>query len=155
MRTIRATERGNLAWFSDPCYRAHAQMKSGARRRRQFVAASRERSELFEITAIAHRHDDAFWRHDQPASVLSLDLFDRTEARQRRARNDLIDVPVSLHVNETIARIVDRPVGYDRQTRLHCSGGGFRPSSGKRPGWRGLRLRRHGAGDVCCFATEP
>src|SRR5215813_14679746 len=104
MRTTRATTRGNLARFCDARYPAHAQMKSGAQSRRQFVAVSRERSELFEIAAIAHRYDDAFGRHDQPASILPLDLFDRTKARQRRARHDLINVAVSLHVNEAVAR---------------------------------------------------
>src|SRR5262249_4195067 len=110
MRKTRATSRGNLARFCGARYPAYAQMKSGARRRRQFVAVSLERSELFEIAAIAHRHDDAFGRHDQPASILPPDLFDRTEARQRRARHNLINVAVSLHVNEAVAGFADRPV---------------------------------------------
>src|SRR5215475_6188251 len=110
MSTTRATRRGNLARFCDARYPAHAQMKSGARRRRQFVAASRERSELFEIAAIAHRHDDAFGRHDQPTSILPLDLFDGPKTRQRRAGYDLIYVAVSLHVNQAVAGFADRPV---------------------------------------------
>src|SRR6516165_9644021 len=111
MRKTRATRRRNLARFCDARYRAHAQMKSGARRRRYFVAVSRERSELFEIAAVTHRHDDAFRRHDQPASVLSFDLFDRTEAGQRRTRHDLIYVAVSLNVNQAIASVANLPVG--------------------------------------------
>lgn len=77
-------------------------MMSGARRRRSLPSPQAKRSELFEITAIAHRYDDALGRNHQPASILSLDLFDRTEAGQWRARHDLINVAVSLHVDETV-----------------------------------------------------
>src|SRR5262245_38878527 len=152
MSTTRATRRGNLARFWDARYRTQAQiMKSGARRRRSVAAGAPDCSELFEIAAIAHRHDDAFGRHDQPASILPLDLFDGTKTRQRRAGHDLINVAVSLHVNQTVASFADRPIGQDRQTWPRCVGGEFRSCGG----WRRLRLRRNGTGDVRGFSIEP
>ena len=52
---------------------------------------------------IADRGDDARRRHYYPAAVLSLDLFDRTEAGQRRAGNYPIDVAVALYIDMSIA----------------------------------------------------
>src|SRR5215831_14482752 len=61
-----------------------------------------EFSELLEITAVAHRHDDALGSHDHPTSILTLDLFHRPEPRQRRARHNLINVAaMTLHIDVT------------------------------------------------------
>ena len=67
--------------------------------------------ELLEIAAVAHRDDDALRRDHHPATLLPLDLLDRSDARQRRAGHHLVDVAVTLHVNEAVARLADRPVG--------------------------------------------
>src|SRR5574339_354142 len=90
-------------------------MKSGAegRRRTSFALSGLE---PLEIAAIAHRDDDALRRDHDPTTVLALDLLDRPDARQGRARHDLIDVAVTLHVDETVARLADRPAGDDRRT---------------------------------------
>src|SRR5215831_99643 len=123
---------GNLTWFCRARYRPHAQMKSGAQARH---SSYKRFSELFEIAAVAHRHDNPSRRYNQPTSVLPLDLFDRTEAGQGRAGYNLINVAMTLHVDVTVPRFANRPVRQDRQAwRLRFVGGGFRPWRWKRRG---------------------
>src|SRR4029079_8540272 len=98
-------------------------MKSGAWRAPPGHVVCFKGSELFEIAAIAHRYDNAFRCHHQPASILALDLFDGPETGQWRAGHDLIHVTMmSLHVNVAIAGFADRPVGEDRWPRRLCVG---------------------------------
>src|SRR5262249_47412037 len=73
---------------------------------------------------IAHRGDDALWRHDDPATILPLDLFDGTEAGQRRAGYDPVDFAVTLNIDGPIAGVTDPPIPQNRPGHLwgcNCS----------------------------------
>src|SRR5215467_15669134 len=95
----------------------HVQMKSNAKGRYFGLPTFGWRSELFEIAAVAHRDDDSFRRHHQPASVLPLDFFNWPEAGQRRTGNDLKNIPVTLHIDVAVTRFADRPIRHNRQPR--------------------------------------
>src|SRR5262249_25811170 len=107
-------------------------MKSGAQARH---SSYKRFSELFEIAAVAHRHDNPSRRYNQPTSVFPLDLFDRAEAGPGRARYNLINIANALPGGGTLPRFADRPVRQNRQAwRLQFVRGGFRPWRWKRRG---------------------